>query len=149
MKTYVLIISKHFPKTHPRAVEPTNFDKAIKYYEKIHTIRGNYELWEKRIQEVQKGKAVLSIRQWTGKPYRSKQIEIERLGQRDDVGIQKLKWFWRSINFPFPSDVETLAHNDGLTLEDFKAWFKGYDLSKPMALIHFTGFRYKDRKPIC
>ena len=26
--------------------------------------------------------------------------------------------------------------------DDFKEWFKGYDLSKPMAIIHFTAFRY-------
>jgi hypothetical protein len=38
--------------------------------------------------------------------------------------------------------IGLLARNDGLSLPDFKAWFKGYDLSKPMAIIHFTQFRY-------
>ena len=37
---------------------------------------------------------------------------------------------------------EQLAKNDGLSLEEFKEWFKGYDLSQPMAIIHFTRFRY-------
>jgi hypothetical protein len=38
--------------------------------------------------------------------------------------------------------LDYLAKNDGLSLDDFKEWFKGYDLSKPLALIHFTKFRY-------
>jgi hypothetical protein len=40
------------------------------------------------------------------------------------------------------SGIEVLANNDGLSLKDFKDWFKGYDLSQPMAIIHFTKFRY-------
>ena len=38
--------------------------------------------------------------------------------------------------------TETISKNDGLLLDDFKAWFKGYDLSEPMAIIQFTKFRY-------
>jgi hypothetical protein len=45
-------------------------------------------------------------------------------------------WNW------FKDDVQRLAANDGLSVEDFKAWFKCYDLSKPMAIIHFTEFKY-------
>lgn len=37
---------------------------------------------------------------------------------------------------------EDLAHNDGLSTDDFKEWFRGYDLSQPLAIIHFTKFRY-------
>ena len=60
-------------------------------FPKIHTIRTNYQLWEKRINEVQEGNAVLSIRQWSGKPYRSKQTTILNLTKDDGVGIQPLK----------------------------------------------------------
>ena len=35
-----------------------------------------------------------------------------------------------------------LANNDGLDFDDFVDWFKQYDLTKPMAVIHFTNFRY-------
>ncbi len=42
----------------------------------------------------------------------------------------------------FGGIAHTLARNDGLSLEDWEAWFKDYDLSKPMAIIHFTPFRY-------
>lgn len=118
---------------------------------KLHTIRANYPLWEKRIKEVQAGRAVLSIRQWTGKPYRSKQVEIARLTADDSVSIQKLsfdkdkdgvpslKYF--NINGKY-IDREILANNDGLSKEDWQEWFRSYDLSKPMVIIHFTKFRY-------
>jgi len=39
-------------------------------------------------------------------------------------------------------DAIELAKNDGLSYADFKDWFKGYDLSNPMVIIHFTKFRY-------
>jgi len=39
-------------------------------------------------------------------------------------------------------DFDKLAANDGLLTEDWYRWFKKYDLSKPMAVIHFTSFRY-------
>ena len=106
MKTYVITLSKRFPTGHNRAGEPTHFwEKFIKgrdnysciyrdFWEttipKIHTIRANYPLWKKRIAEVERGEACLSIRQWTGKPYRSKQVEIARLTKEDGVGIQRL-----------------------------------------------------------
>lgn len=42
----------------------------------------------------------------------------------------------------FDMALTALAKNDGLSLEDFKAWFKNYDLSEPLAIIQFTKFRY-------
>ena len=145
MKTYVLIISRTFPATHPHKGEDTNFVKNIFTRIKIHTIRANYELWEKRIEEVQAGEAELSLRYWQGKPYNSKQYEFCRLKTYHGVGIQKVEFkadeFGPLVNGrkQFMSD---LAANDGLSLTDFTAWFKGYDLSKAMAIIHFTKFRY-------
>ena len=38
--------------------------------------------------------------------------------------------------------AEELAINDGLSLKDWTDWFKSYDLSKPLAIIHFTRYRY-------
>ena len=145
MKTYVLTLSKVFPRTHARAGEPTEFQEKFLKKEKIHTIRANYELWSKRIKEVQAGRAVLSVRQWTGNPYASHQEEIAKLTAADDVGIQRLDIF----DLMRPEKVDgrlvdlmDLAHNDGLSFSDWYHWFKGYDLSKPMAIIHFTKFRY-------
>jgi hypothetical protein len=39
-------------------------------------------------------------------------------------------------------EYSTIAQNDGLSEDDFRAWFKGYDTSKPLAIIHFTNLRY-------
>jgi len=151
MKTYVITLSKYFLATHKRAGEKTNFKEKFLSGEKIHTIRANYPLWEKRIKEVQEGRAVLSIRQWTGKPYRSKQIEIATLTAKNGIGVQKLIFVGNDIMLPvveyggnkFRSmDRYRLASNDGLSFKNWVDWFRGYDLSKPMAIIHFTKFRY-------
>lgn len=145
MKTYVIILSEKFPTTHPRKGQETEFGRSFLNGKKIHTIRGNFSLWEKRIAQIQKGEAVLSVRQWTGKPYQSKQVEIARLTAEDGVGIQELKLTdlsrpttinWQRIELPL------LAKNDGLGFNDWFYWFEKYDLSKPLAIIHFTKFRY-------
>lgn len=156
MKTYVITISKHFLTTHKRAGEETHFKEkfllgqGLTDYDtpsmaKIHTIRANYPLWEKRIKEVQEGRAVLSIRQWTGKPYRSKQVEIARLTTEDGVGIQLLELtndLSECIVGDHRHSYVSVAKNDGLHPADWLDWFSCYDLSKPMAIIHFTKFRY-------
>lgn len=159
-KTYVITLSRVFPAKHSKAGEPTKFRNAFNAGQvfnrgseclyvrpKLHTIRANYLLWEKRIKEVQAGNAVLSVRQWTGKPYRSKQIEIARLTAANGVGIQMLRFLGDNFNGGYirngvyPSD-KILAKNDGLSLADWEEWFRGYDLSKPLAIIYFTKFRY-------
>lgn len=156
MKTYVITLSQTFFKGHPRVGEPTHFaDKfwagqtpQSEYWQKIHTIRGNYDLWARRIKEVQERKAVLSIRQWTGKPYNSPQITLATLTIDHGVGIQRVTFNRNELlgmridGMKTPSIGKTICVNDGLSFEDFQAWFKGYDLSKPMAIIHFTNFRY-------
>lgn len=161
------MLSQTFPATHPKAGEPTGFEHKLHAaingwsdhaYLKLHTIRANYPLWAKRFEQIERGEACLSIRQWTGKPYRSKQVEIARLTNQDGVGIQQVNinldcydvhkvvdWF-----IPDPK-IETafswfngtaIAYNDGLLIQDWVNWFKDYDLSKPLAIIHFTKFRY-------
>lgn len=163
MKTYVLMLSRVFPATHPRKGEPTRFfDKFLAgqalsregwlVEPKLHTIRANYPLWAKRIAEVQRGEAVLSVRQWSGSPYRSKQIEIARLTKDDGVGIQKLEleladkmfrvYHPRIDEGKSYASLAQLANNDGLSLGDWAWWFRNYDHSKYLAIIHFTPFRY-------
>ena len=85
MKTYVITLSEKFPTTHPRKGQETEFGRSFLNGKKIHTIRGNFPLWEKRLKEVQEGRAVLSVRQWTGVPYRSPQKELRRLTKEDGV----------------------------------------------------------------
>lgn len=155
MKTYILTLSKTFPQGHARQGELTNFRDAISpdgktQYKKLHTIRANYELWEKRVAEIQRGEAVLDIRQWSGKPYRSKQEKIATLTAKDGVGVQLLTVEGENIEnatLKVAGAVLRLPHtklaaNDGLSEQDWHEWFKGYDLTKPMAIIHFTHYRY-------
>lgn len=125
---------------------------------KLHTIRANYDLWYKRFEKIASGEACLSVRQWLGKPYSkgSKQVEIVRLTREHGIGIQKLNFGWHnSVQIPviegwymygeFGSKGE-LAKNDGLGINDWMSWFKAHEVdtvySKPLAIIHFTHFRY-------
>lgn len=125
-------------------------------FPKLHTCRGNYERWAKIMAEVQAGKAVIDLFYWDGKPYGKgvKQVVFATLDKNSGCGVQKLEFSASGligmikIDDDFPDDpnevycINELAKNDGLLLEDFKAWFKGYDLSQPMAIVHFTPFRY-------
>lgn len=149
MKTYVLTVSRVFPKTHARSGEPTYFREKILSAEKLHTIRANYHLWKKRIDEVNAGEAILSVRYWSGKPYNSKQLRIVEFDKDSGVGVQMLFFDECSINKALIADSSRtfippseIAKNDGLSLKDFEEWFRKYDLSKPMAIIQFTKFRY-------
>ena len=157
MKTFVITLSKTFPRTHIHSGRKTYFahllnnglnltEDGLKICRhKIHTIRTNLPLWEKRISEIQRGQAVLSIREWTGIPYRSHQKELARLTGSDGVGIQVLKL--ENLSSPTVIDGEKvelsdLAAHDGLSLSDWYDWFRNVDLRQPMAIIHFTKFRY-------
>lgn len=150
MKTYVITLSKTFPKTHKRAGEPTNFRTLFETGVKKHTIRANYPLWAKRIKEIQDGEACISIRQWSGKPYASKQEEICRLSADNGVGIQYMYYpelmcgtlDKNGKDITKKLSASQLANNDGLSFIDWQDWFKDYDLSQPLAIIHFTKFRY-------
>ena len=157
MKTFVITLSKTFPRTHIHSGRKTYFaqllnnglsltEEGLKICRhKIHTVRTNLPLWEKRISEIQRGQAVLSIREWTGIPYRSPQKELARLTGSDGVGIQVLKL--ENLLNPTVIDGEKvelsdLAAHDGLSLSDWYDWFRNVDLRQPMAIIHFTKFRY-------
>lgn len=170
IKRYRLGISQRFLKGHPRAGEETFFvgkiQKALGCPDcerrdchwcmrktrtpKIHTIRGNYSLWKKRMAEVQEGRAVIELYYWQGKPYNSNQIVFAELDKDSGCGLQELSFINNEFQRPcvfgsgyaVRNTINELAKNDSLQIEDFKAWFKGYDLSKPMAIIHFTKLRY-------
>lgn len=141
MKTYVLTVSKTFPATHPKKGEPTNFWPLIQEGIKIHTIRQNFTLWNQRIADINNSKAILSVREWSGRPYNSPQTELMRLCQ---LGIQKIDWTplgWFINDEDSDTCGYTIATNDGLPWQDFKDWFKGKPI-QDCAIIHFTDFRY-------
>ena len=89
MKTYVLMVSERFPQTHKRKGELTYFPTKIKNGEKIHTIRANYDLWEKRINDIKNGLARLSVRVW------------EEIAKNDGLSLEDFcDWFKVRSNKP-------------------------------------------------
>ena len=141
-KVFVLMLAEYFPKSHPNAGKPTNFEWKFLDEKKIHTIRKNYQLWAKRIDLINKGEAILSIRMWAGKPYKSKQQVIVDLIA--PLGIEKATFeddglhIWDCAYIP---EYLLVAENDGLSEDDFEAWFTPRP-NEEMAIIHFTDFRY-------
>lgn len=151
MKTYILTVSKAFLKGHPRAGQLTHFKQNIISGDKIHTIRGNYDYWADIIDKVRSGDAILSIREWIGKPYNSQQEEFLRLDKYSGIGYQDIfmthsGWCWEaSIEDRYVNHLDVLCENDGLSMGDFENWFfpdyQKNDVSKGI-IIHFTKFRY-------
>jgi len=146
MKTYVLLIAKTFPKNHQLAGDNTHFIDYINnalnnnLEQKIHTVRGNYQLWEKRFIQINKGTAQISLRYWSSKPYHSKQITICNLTKADGIGLQKLRWDEKGLHVDkLAVNIGDLAKNDGLSKGDMYDWIT---YNTDMALIHFSSFRY-------
>lgn len=165
-------VSTRFPKTHPKAGELTFFKQKIllalmrqknpqlkinaqdangvELEPKFHTCRANLKLWKDRISEVLEGRAVIELFEWEDKPYRSKQIVFATLDKDSGCGVQELifsqEYEDKGLLAPKVNNrvlcILELSKNDGLDWVDFRAWFKNYDISEPMAIIHFTSFRY-------
>ena len=158
----ILTLSKKFFPAHFRSGEETNFKEKLLRGEKIHTCRMNYWYWSNKISRIIDSDGVLSIRQWSDKPYRSPQ-EIVKDIPAYIVGVQKLKLtryletravvFYASVDGESVS-IEDLARNDGLTQKEFEAWFnptfdkeaKNFlnpkNITLTFAIIHFTKQRY-------
>lgn len=160
MRTYVITVARQYPVKHIRQGEETRFIEKISCavscpgdckscdsnWPKIHTGRKNYEYWKRIVDEVNAGNAILSVRYWSGKPRKSKQVEIVSLDRNSGIGIQKLIFENGFIANPTIEGkrlhLTKLSRNDGLEVEDFLSWFERYDLSEPLVIIHFTTFRY-------
>lgn len=134
----VLILSWKFPKSHARRDQLTEFLARYKRREKIHTIRENAKGYFKA------GDAV-SVRQWTGQAYRSKQLQIGT----DKLGLEPVRIVNASNGLhAFVGgeriDVNELIRNDGLTQNDFREWFfPGGTFGEFRGdILHFTEFRY-------
>ena len=170
---YQLGIRRTFPTTHPQKGKPTYFvekiqlglglitelpgDCVIDLEPKLHILRANnifrtnVPLWKKRMEEVMSGHAIIELFYWEGNPCSNKQVVFAVLDKDSGCGVQKIylkreffKTNWVVDQSEFQDQLlSTIAKNDGLSLDDFKEYFKSYDLSKPMEIIQFTKFRYK------
>ena len=148
-KCYVLMVSRYFPSTHKLHGMPTHFISKITEVTKIHTIRKNFALWQKRAEEISTGKAYLSLRYWSGDPYQSKQVEFKQLQK---IGIEKISIVKKDENLTttindtnFSEYGILIAHNDGLQFNSFLNWFFPAKQGQfDGCIIHFTDFRYSD-----
>ncbi len=134
----VLMLSKVFPASHPRAGEETGFLEAAMSGKKIHTIRENTKGY------YQDGD-VVEIRQWSGKPYRSKQV---RTGLVFKIGVEPVRLGMLRGHADFYDgnawSLRHVARKDGLSTEAFIDWFFPHGQKEPWigCVIHFTNFRY-------
>lgn len=142
----VVTLGKYFGPKHPRKGQETGFIAKVADGRKVHTCRSNYGYWRAKIEKITATGGVLSVRQWSAKPYRSPQEVITEI-PAGIVGVQRLalRRERRVINHyaeeqdkpiatatyydytaevdGHPVPLEILAENDGLTVDDFKAWF--------------------------
>jgi hypothetical protein len=148
-------IATTFPKgkNKPKQGQPTGFKAAILNGTKKHTIRENADFWEKRLQPKQvkgapkgfKARPILNLVEWSGKPYRSTCEHIaQRIQFTQRVKKQNGEWYVQIAytNKWFAIDKEILAENDGLTVEDFTAFFAHVPDGKEMIIIHFANAQY-------
>ncbi len=148
IKKYELMVSKAFLHTHPRKGQPTGFAEKINDQEKIHTLRGNYELWKKRMDEVNAGTAVIVVKQWNGRPYWTGKTVLFYL-KKGSVQKYQVSKFERAMQIEVEPgemlwfDKYDVARNDGLSHADFQGWFFPKKITEASgAVIHFTDFRY-------
>lgn len=138
MKTIVLTFSRQFPAYHPEAGKDTNFVESILNGKKQTTIRGNLQRWRIIRSQLKKGTHILSLRYWSGKPYRSKQVEFARCTSIDTHRVfitnDDHNGFEMSVNSIYrnQSVIEQIAAHEGLTVDDFTAWFPQEEFSGAM-----------------
>lgn len=181
MKVVVLLSKTFFPQ-HFRAGEANNFSQKVLEGKKKHTCRKNYAYWEEIIGRLKEQDGVLSVRQWAGLPYHKPGQETIVDIPAEVVGVQKLElkrirkivqhfaeekkepiaeaitYDWEAEIEGWSTPISLIAENDGLTVEEFKAWFspvfdeaekKYKELASisnatilDFAIIHFSKERY-------
>ncbi|MCM1166414.1 MAG: hypothetical protein NC401_10460 [Ruminococcus sp.] len=149
-----IMFSRLFPTTHSRRGEPTRFIEQVMLGDKIHTIRRQYDKWRVLADKTHARRYDISLCQWAATPRRSKHHQVGLLDGR--IGVQRIQllYFADTDNIIATVDgnidvaIETLAANDGLSVDDFKEWFFGKNRREygnneyNGCIIHFTDFRY-------
>jgi hypothetical protein len=167
MKTFPLMISKAFMSDHPLKGHPTYFkhkillpresqhtiDSVKEFYDwspKIHTIRTNYAYWARIAGEVNAGRGILSLRQWSGSPYNRKHdgskpvefLQLTKMGIQEFKLTKELGMIHIDGRVMSIEDHGKIAMNDGLSQQEFYDWFKFGRKETEGCVIHFTDFRY-------
>ncbi len=150
----VRTLSRQFMSDHPRAGQPTFFVEKflnsmhvefyrVNYYELLKVINPdvdsmilfyffeslNIGIFDKKSHTIRNGNHfktgdLISIRCWSGKPYKSKQIKLV-----PDIAVVKTyEAMIISGNLmingqTYDHDIVSIANNDGLSENDFINWF--------------------------
>jgi len=117
-----IMCAKTYPAYHPKAGQPTRFRESTLAGRKVHTLRrsaGNRRTGD-----------LVSLRQWAGRPYASRQEEFAQCRivvdplTIDGVGV------WEP-------EIVNIAHCDGFDdPRDFAAWFRA---DATGGLVYFRG----------
>lgn len=170
----VLTCSRHFPKGHPKAGQRTYFVEKIyksiwdahkgstnplhpywEQYDQAFPVTGdfneNIHQHQPKHHTIRAGSRwkvgdMISLRVWSDKPYRSKQIEFAQVEVKKVWPISihivgnELLWQLPGIGsgaFDILSDgLKIIARNDGLKVQDFIDWFSIHPKKKSQL---FTG----------
>lgn len=146
MKTHYKPLSRFFPKGHIREGEPTCFvEKLVKSghkitfetlnnlgYKNLITFMNFMETVQPKYHTIRSGNKVkvgdkIQFFVWSNKPYRSKWIKIA-----EPIEVKKVWDFELIDGFITIGDsnyvnLNNVAKNDGLSYEDFKAWFGNFE----------------------
>jgi len=101
------------------------------------------------------GKNTEEIRRFVYEYYKPHSIDSDCqiiLKDNVEIGVQRFELIpdrdgavsleWHKIDNHKEVEWQFLANNDGLSSDNWREWFKNYDLTKPMAIIQYTKFRY-------
>lgn len=147
----VLTFSRYFPKGHPKAGQPTFFVENI--LKGIHKVKDGYVYGEcaLKLHTIRAGDRwnvgdMASLRVWSDKPYRSKQIEFAQVEVKKTWAFDliadhiSVEWFinGQQMGYYTPKtaseyrnpDLFKVAKNDGLAIEDFATWFEVHPKKK-------------------
>ena len=132
------MVARTFPQSHFLCNQPTYFERKILKGLKIHTIRANTKGHFKDGE-------TLSLRVWTGLPYRSKQREFAQmtihLEPVDIVCHSNLDLEFSVVGAEV--DPLELILNDGLEEDAFMDWFFPTGPSSWSGdILHFTNLKY-------
>lgn len=153
-----IMCSRTFPKEHPKSGQPTGFVEKVwnSFRREDFSLPESFNQWVKNfpflgneyLNAVHKASVtdckhttiragsrfkpgdMISLRVWSGAPYRSKQIEFAQVEVKKTWGVEIYikdeELAITIINEPYfhIADNAIVANNDGLHLDDFTDWFK-------------------------
>lgn len=137
----VITLARRFLSGHPKVGQLTGFRDKFLMGDKIHTIRRNEKGFFKDGDDI-------SVREWSGVAYRSKQDVICNLRGCGVVPIRLYRGFGLvdvggGVD-PVVVPLNVVAGNDGMSMVDFMSWFfpPSGGAFWDGSLVYFTDFRY-------